>query len=1576
MSAIDRNTAISLCRHSWGGPTGADGLGEPWSLARARRSDVRAWLAGLLRTCLAALLVLTALGVGASAASAASITLVSGSGAVDSPDLSVTFTNSCGGSSQATIVPPYGAWSGPISGTQWDSPNAGYGACGGTYQTTFTLPAGAMAPSITVSDLADNSANVSVNAGQPFITGNVAGQCESGFTGPPVSGSTSTGLVAGANTLSFSVDNCGGQSATGIDFVATVTYGTAGASVPSLEASYTGTATNQTASVSGDLTLTGVTEGPQGQITGDATFNDGLVGGGAFVGTVSGSSVDLTIVSATPSPCAGGGCVAITLSGAIGSDGTLSGSYVVYSGSGAGSHGVWQVSPEAAPTAISTAVAVDGPVAGASGVDYTVDLTAGPSGALTSSSTIAIAFPPGTGVSACSQISLTDLTSDATGTPSSCSTSDSILAFTVPIDAADGDQLQVVLSGMTNTTSTGTQTVAVSTSADDAGSATYSLAEGGPLSGTVEYESSSGLEPVAGSIVQACDGTNCYFSTTETPNDGSYSFQLPLGTYTVTAFAPTSDAYSLGEGSTGPIETAAGQSTTADITLPAIAPLPSGVTFNGESGTVGIVYWGSAAPLSVQGCTGGFGVGLVTSLDWATGQPELSIGALAETPPGSGTYSSTVDPLYPSHGTGVFTAFTDCPPASALLPASGPAGGGNEVEIDGSGFTGATQVMFGTTPAPQFTVRSDSEILAEAPAGSGTVPVTVVTPGATIGSAALGNYTYMTVGGVSPSDGPQTGGTSVTLTGTGLANVQYVFFGDSPAAHVDAQSATTITATAPPGFGTVPVTVVSADGGATTAGPATFTYAPGGGSVSSAGRDDNERVALLARPDSARARPATQAEGEPLQAQLLAAPTHGLTDGPAAEPLAGPPAGLKLASGIHLAIEISEHLAEDLGSACTAGTSWGSALLAGIPMASLDVAADLAKEQIMEEAQPAISAFVYRIFSWLVDHGYEKLASWVPDWVDVNPWIVVLQLAHTDYELIANHQATADEIDAIVPCLGDGLLNLEDRAISAFQSVKQFLARIDPSGTVEDTNGNPVSGATVTLLRGDDPLGPFTALPPGSPIMDPSVNPETSDANGIFHWDVFAGSYQVTADKSGCTASGNPLLPTVSTGTFPVPPPQVGLLLTLSCPNEPPPAVPVVTGLSESSGPATGGTQVDVQGSGFSGSAKVSFGETPASAVTVLSPTDILATAPVGTGTVDVEVTTAGGTSAASAANQFSYVAAAAVSVISPTYGPPAGGTTVQITGSGFAADDQVLFGSTPAESVTVVSATEILVVAPSGTGIVDITVTNDDGTSATSPADEYTYLLAPANLASAATGVVQPLPPPPPPPGPGFLSLPVVSGVTTVGHLLSASTGSWTGAPPISYGYQWQRCNPICADIVGVAGAAGATYALTFADLGARIRVVVTARDPVGSASATSAEVGPVTPTPPTAAQIKASLLKQLAPTGKRARIAAILKAGGYAYAFHALTAGSVVFDWYYQPAGARIAAAKRKPVLVATGRLTFSAAGTKRLTMKLSRTGRKLLKGDQRKHPRRLTLIAAARFTPNGTAAVTARKKFTLKK
>ena len=83
--------------------------------------------------------------------------------------------------------------------------------------------------------------------------------------------------------------------------------------------------------------------------------------------------------------------------------------------------------------------------------------------------------------------------------------------------------------------------------------------------------------------------------------------------------------------------------------------------------------------------------------------------------------------------------------------------------------------------------------------------------------------------------------------------------------------------------------------------------------------------------------------------------------------------------------------------------------------------------------------------------------------------------------------------------------------------------------------------------------------------------------------------------------------------------------------------------------------------------------------------------------------------------------------------------------------------------------------------------------------------------------------------------SLPTISGTAQDGRTLTAAAGAWSGTQPISYAYQWQRCASSGAGCATIAGATGASYAVTSADVGSTLRVAVTATNSAGSGSATS---------------------------------------------------------------------------------------------------------------------------------------------
>ncbi|MCC7601252.1 IPT/TIG domain-containing protein, partial [Janthinobacterium sp. FW305-129] len=201
----------------------------------------------------------------------------------------------------------------------------------------------------------------------------------------------------------------------------------------------------------------------------------------------------------------------------------------------------------------------------------------------------------------------------------------------------------------------------------------------------------------------------------------------------------------------------------------------------------------------------------------------------ATAPAGSGTVDVRVTSAGGTSATGAIDQFTyvAAPAVTGIAPAAGPATGGTSVTIHGTGFAGATAVMFGASAATGFTVNSVTQITATAPAGSGTVDVRITTIGGTSAAVAADQFTYVgapVVSGLSPAVGPTTGGTSVTIHGTGFTGATAVTFGATAATGFTVNSATQITATAPSGTGTVDVRVTTTGGTSAASASDQFNY--------------------------------------------------------------------------------------------------------------------------------------------------------------------------------------------------------------------------------------------------------------------------------------------------------------------------------------------------------------------------------------------------------------------------------------------------------------------------------------------------------------------------------------------------------------------------------------------------------------------------------------------------------------------------------------------------------------------------------------------------------------------------------
>lgn len=123
---------------------------------------------------------------------------------------------------------------------------------------------------------------------------------------------------------------------------------------------------------------------------------------------------------------------------------------------------------------------------------------------------------------------------------------------------------------------------------------------------------------------------------------------------------------------------------------------------------------------------------------------------------------------------------------------------------------------------------------------------------------------------------------------------------------------------------------------------------------------------------------------------------------------------------------------------------------------------------------------------------------------------------------------------------------------------------------------------------------------------------------------------------------------------------------------------------------------------------------------------------------------------------------------------------------------------------------------------VVVVTASNSDG----------------AANASANTGVIQRRAS-----APRNTSVPTIAGTLREGESLTASPGVWEGTQPISFTYQWQRCDANGGNCSSIAGATNRTYVVTSADVNRSVRVLVRAQNAGGSRTAASAPTGVAQP-------------------------------------------------------------------------------------------------------------------------------------
>ncbi|UJW85878.1 IPT/TIG domain-containing protein [Devosia sp. SL43] len=645
----------------------------------------------------------------------------------------------------------------------------------------------------------------------------------------------------------------------------------------------------------------------------------------------------------------------------------------------------------------------------------------------------------------------------------------------------------------------------------------------------------------------------------------------------------------------------------------------------------------------------------------------------ATSPAGTGTVDVTVTTPGGTSATSAADQFTyvAAPTVTSLSTTAGPTGGGTTVTIVGTGFSIATAVTFGGTPASTFTINSPTSITAVAPAGSaGTVDVRVTTVGGTSATGPSDQFTYVprpTVTSLTATAGRATGGMIVIITGTGFAaapGVGAVKFGGTTASYI-ITSNTQIAATSPAGSGTVDVTVTTVGGTSAYSAADQYTYVPAptvtGVSPSGGPTGGGTTVTIIGT------------------GFLRAPATWAVYFG-----------GTAVSYTVDSDTQITATSPADVGTVDVTVTTVGGT-----------------------SATSAASQFTYVPAPTIVLVGPDagptegrSVGIYGTNLLGATA-VTFGGIAATDFSVVTDTAmfatapaGSAGTVDVRVTTLG---------GTSAIDAAAQFTYVAAPTVTSITPTAGPTMGGTSVIITGNDLSGTTAVTFGATPATGFTVDSDS----------------QITAAAPALSAGTVDVRVTTVGGTS-----ATGAADQFTAV-----AAPAVTSVSPNVVPAGVSTTVTITGTNLSGASAVTFGfGVAASSFTVNGDTSITATSPPLAGNAyAMLVTTVGGTSPVVIPALLTVVAAPTITGLSLASAPNAGGSTVVITGTELTAVTGVSFGATPA-AFAIDTDTQITAIAPAGVGHVNVQATSIGGTSPDTAADDFVYLsIADAPMAATA---------------------------------------------------------------------------------------------------------------------------------------------------------------------------------------------------------------------------------------------------
>ena len=815
------------------------------------------------------------------------------------------------------------------------------------------------------------------------------------------------------------------------------------------------------------------------------------------------------------------------------------------------------------------------------------------------------------------------------------------------------------------------------------------------------------------------------------------------------------------------------------------APVLSGITPNcgPAAGGTSVVITGRSLRIGISSSVGGPVSGLVrqdsntlqgTTASHAAGPADISV----VNPDGQSDLISSgfffTDASHPCVNR------TEALALQRVVPGNGPMTGGTVITLIGAGFVPGSSVKFGNRTANDVRLLGGGALTCTLPTGSvGPTDVTITLPDGRSNrlSAAFDYYDPTSnlprpgLSAISPNAGPNTGGTTVLLTGSNFAAGARVFFGATEAVLPTLVDGNRLVAVTPQSFsGPADVTVINVDGKSAVL-PLGYAFYPSG----AAGSPPNAQR-VNPRTGSTVIATAVTVSGSGFQAgaQVFVGgvPATGVSLNPDGSLAATFPA--QKSSTVDVVVTNPDGQSSTISQAFTyspdqpkltavspgfgpleGGTSvviTGSGLLAGDTLLfdSTNAAVKILDNTAMFATVPQHAAGIVNL---VLQRGgvtqdtkvgaFEYRAGYHPG---PPPGIVSLQPATGPTSGGTVLWMTGANFD---PAGMQVFFNGNAATKVIVTSDRGHAIVYAPPGTPGNADVTAINtdGQSTALLRGfayvDDAL--LSGLPPTLTSATPSQGPESTTTVDVLTGRNFVSGELVFVGQA--LGTGVKLLSTsIVSVNFPAQPAGV-VDLAVTNPDgrssvlpggfkylaRPTISPPIITSAGANNGPTAGGTSVLIGGTGFLAGATVTFNRVPATSVQTNSGNLISCVTPAGAaGLADVQVTNPDG-QIAQLPGGWLYVPPPVASALAPAVGPPSGGTIAVLTGTGFASGSSVYFGQTRAQAVLFGSSTTLIVTTPAGTGSVPVTVKNPDNQQSTL-STQFAYVapsLAPPTLAS-----------------------------------------------------------------------------------------------------------------------------------------------------------------------------------------------------------------------------------------------------